>query len=58
MNDASPTLNESRSEQIESLRLKVKAAVLIGGGRNVVQEYLQELHALTIPPVRPDPQSR
>lgn len=42
--------NETASERIESLRLKVKAAVLIGAGRNVMQEYLQELHALTLQP--------
>lgn len=50
MNDILHT-TESPAERIESLRLKVKAAVLIGVGRSVMQEYMQELHALTLQPV-------
>jgi hypothetical protein len=37
----------SPAERIEALRLKVKAAVLIGTGLSTLQEYVQELHALT-----------
>lgn len=41
------TESGSPAERIEALRLKVKAAVLIGTGLSTLQEYVQELHALT-----------
>lgn len=50
MDNVSQVSNDNRLERIETLRLKVKAAVVIGVGLSTMQDYLRELHALTLQP--------
>ncbi len=51
MSQVIPASNDRSADRVQTLRLQVQFAVLLGGMNDVLQECLQELRLLTQVPV-------